>query len=119
MKSSALPAERTSAPRVPADPVRRNGGGADAYDVPLGNANIDGPKENAVALGLDGCMAWVEPSERFAMGYRVPAEMRDAGFVPTAAELAWGATPDFLDKCPVRGGWHPMNETTCEHCEGR
>ncbi len=51
----------------------------DAYNVPLFNANINGPKENAVALGLDGRVAWVEPSDTFAMGYRVPAEIRDAG----------------------------------------
>ncbi len=85
--------------------------------VPLPNPNFEGPKENTVSLGLDGSVAWVESSEKFLMGYRVPVEMRDAGFVPTAAELAWGAAPDFLDKCPSTGGWHPMNETTCEACQ--
>ncbi len=62
------------------------------YAVPLPNANIDGPKENAVAIGLDGSVAWVEPSETFAMGYRVPAEIRDAG------ESTCALWRDFHDK---------------------
>ncbi len=87
------------------------------YTVPLPNPNFDGPKENAIALGLDGSVAWVEPSETFAMGYRVPDVVRCAGYIPTADELDWGRLASFLDRCPTSGGWHPMNETTCEHCE--
>ncbi len=49
------------------------------YAVPLGNPNFDGPKENSLALGLGGSVAWVDPKDNFPMGYRVPAEIRDAG----------------------------------------
>ncbi len=72
------------------------------YAVPLPNPNVDGPKENAVALRLDGSVAWVEPSETFAMGYRVTPEQRAAGYIPTAEELMAGYTTCY-ERDPATG----------------
>ncbi len=77
---------------------------------------IDGPKENTLVIDTNGNVVWTQPREGFLMGYRVPPEMREAGFVLTPEEMAWGREPSFLDRCPSSGGWHPMNETTCEAC---
>jgi hypothetical protein len=98
-RKTRIPAARTSAPPRP---VREATAGCEPYDTPLFNANFEGPKENSVALGLDGSVAWVEPSERFAMGYRVTPEQRDAGFVPTAEELMAGYTTCY-ERDPATG----------------